>query len=115
MPGRTSRGARNSNGPSQLAFLQRACPFSGARNGHGHAREAAQCCGDEARRPASRRGRARGGTRDPRHVAREVAFLSAAPVRAPCERASKELKRRGFKFVGPTIVHAWMQAVGIVN
>ena len=23
------------------------------------------------------------------------------------ERASKELKRRGFKFVGPTIVHAW--------
>ncbi len=31
------------------------------------------------------------------------------------ERASKELKRRGFKFVGPTIVHAWMQAVGIVN
>ena len=28
---------------------------------------------------------------------------------------SKELKRRGFKFVGPTIVHAWMQAVGMVN
>ncbi|WP_051228872.1 DNA-3-methyladenine glycosylase I [Paludibacterium yongneupense] len=28
---------------------------------------------------------------------------------------SKELKRRGFKFVGPTIVHAWLQAVGIIN
>jgi DNA-3-methyladenine glycosylase I len=28
---------------------------------------------------------------------------------------SKEMKRRGFKFVGPTIVYAWMQAVGIVN
>jgi DNA-3-methyladenine glycosylase I len=28
---------------------------------------------------------------------------------------SKELKRRGFKFVGPTIVYAWMQSVGIVN
>jgi DNA-3-methyladenine glycosylase I len=28
---------------------------------------------------------------------------------------SKELKRRGFKFVGPTIVYAWLQAVGIVN
>jgi DNA-3-methyladenine glycosylase I len=28
---------------------------------------------------------------------------------------SKELKRRGFKFVGPTIAYAWMQAVGIVN
>jgi DNA-3-methyladenine glycosylase I len=31
------------------------------------------------------------------------------------EKASRELKRRGFKFVGPTITHAWMQAVGIVN
>ena len=31
------------------------------------------------------------------------------------ELISKELKRRGFKFVGPTIVYAWMQAVGIVN
>jgi DNA-3-methyladenine glycosylase I len=31
------------------------------------------------------------------------------------ERISKELKLRGFKFVGPTIVYAWMQAVGIVN
>jgi len=30
-------------------------------------------------------------------------------------RISKDLKRRGFKFVGPTIVYAWMQAVGIVN
>src|SRR6266700_176892 len=28
---------------------------------------------------------------------------------------SKDLKRRRFKFVGPTIVYAWMQAVGIVN
>jgi DNA-3-methyladenine glycosylase I len=31
------------------------------------------------------------------------------------ETVSNELKRRGFKFVGPTIVYAWMQAVGIVN
>ena len=31
------------------------------------------------------------------------------------EQISKELKHRGFKFVGPTIVYAWMQAVGIVN
>jgi DNA-3-methyladenine glycosylase I len=31
------------------------------------------------------------------------------------ERISKEMKRRGFSFVGPTIVYAWMQAVGIVN
>jgi DNA-3-methyladenine glycosylase I len=31
------------------------------------------------------------------------------------ETISKEMKRRGFKFVGPTIVYAWMQAVGIVD
>jgi DNA-3-methyladenine glycosylase I len=31
------------------------------------------------------------------------------------ETISKDLKRRGFKFVGPTIVYAWMQAVGMVN
>ncbi len=31
------------------------------------------------------------------------------------ERIAKELKRRGFKFVGATIVYAWLQAVGIVN
>jgi DNA-3-methyladenine glycosylase I len=31
------------------------------------------------------------------------------------ELFSKELKRRGFKFVGPVIVYAWMQAAGIVN
>lgn len=28
---------------------------------------------------------------------------------------SKALKMRGFKFVGPVIVYAWMQAVGIVD
>jgi DNA-3-methyladenine glycosylase I len=31
------------------------------------------------------------------------------------EEMSKALKQRGFKFVGPVIVYAWMQAVGIVN
>ncbi|TAM03143.1 MAG: DNA-3-methyladenine glycosylase I, partial [Pusillimonas sp.] len=25
------------------------------------------------------------------------------------------LKQRGFKFVGPVIVYAWMQATGLVN
>ena len=28
---------------------------------------------------------------------------------------SKDLAQRGFKFVGPTIVYAFMQAVGMVN
>jgi DNA-3-methyladenine glycosylase I len=31
------------------------------------------------------------------------------------ERLSKDLKSRGFKFCGPTIVYAFMQAVGMVN
>jgi DNA-3-methyladenine glycosylase I len=31
------------------------------------------------------------------------------------EQISAELKARGFKFVGPVGVYAWMQAVGIVN
>jgi DNA-3-methyladenine glycosylase I len=31
------------------------------------------------------------------------------------EELSKVLKKRGFKFVGPVIVYAWMQASGIVN
>lgn len=30
-------------------------------------------------------------------------------------RISKELKSRGFSFVGPTIIYAYMQAVGMVN
>jgi DNA-3-methyladenine glycosylase I len=31
------------------------------------------------------------------------------------EQMSKALKARGFSFVGPVIVYAWMQAVGMVN
>lgn len=39
-------------------------------------------------------------------------FVASSPLSA---QISREMKRRGFKFVGPTIVYAWMQAVGIVN
>jgi DNA-3-methyladenine glycosylase I len=39
-------------------------------------------------------------------------WIASSPL---SEQISKEMKRRGFKFVGPTIVYAWMQAVGIVN
>jgi len=31
------------------------------------------------------------------------------------EKISKDLKKKGFKFVGPTIVYAFMQAAGMVN
>jgi DNA-3-methyladenine glycosylase I len=40
----------------------------------------------------------------------------AVPAKTPLsEEMSKALKKRGFKFVGPVIVYAWMQAIGIVN
>ena len=42
--------------------------------------------------------------------------LSEIPTQTPqAEALSKDLKKRGFKFVGPTICYALMQAVGLVN
>lgn len=42
--------------------------------------------------------------------------LSEVPTETEeSKRMSKELKRRGFRFVGPTICYAFMQAVGMVN
>lgn len=42
--------------------------------------------------------------------------LKSVPTETPLSRAiSKDLSSRGFKFVGPTIVYAFMQAVGMVN
>ncbi|HPA52578.1 MAG TPA: DNA-3-methyladenine glycosylase I [Thermoanaerobaculia bacterium] len=38
------------------------------------------------------------------------------PAKTPlAESISKELRKRGFRFVGPTIVYAYLQAVGVVN
>jgi DNA-3-methyladenine glycosylase I len=42
--------------------------------------------------------------------------LSQVPARTPeSDVMSKDLQRRGFKFVGSTICYAFMQAVGMVN
>ena len=42
--------------------------------------------------------------------------LDEIPTQTPESAAmSKDLKRRGFRFVGPTICYAFMQAVGMVN
>ena len=42
--------------------------------------------------------------------------LSDIPAQTPeSEAMSKDLKKRGFKFVGPTICYAFMQAAGMVN
>ena len=41
--------------------------------------------------------------------------LSKLAQTAASERLSKELKRRGWRFVGPTTAYAFMQAMGLVN
>jgi DNA-3-methyladenine glycosylase I len=38
--------------------------------------------------------------------------LAKTPI---SEAISKQLKLRGFKYVGPVVVYAWMQATGIAN
>ena len=43
------------------------------------------------------------------------AFVAANPVTPASTALSKALKRHGFSFVGPTTVHAFMQAMGLVN
>lgn len=42
--------------------------------------------------------------------------MAECPGSTPLSDAlSKELARKGFRFVGSTIVYAWMQSVGVVN
>lgn len=42
--------------------------------------------------------------------------MGDVPPETPASKAlSKELKRRGFRFVGPTTCYAFMQAAGLVN
>jgi DNA-3-methyladenine glycosylase I len=45
-----------------------------------------------------------------------VKIRGDVPAKTPLsESISVALKKRGFKFVGPTTVYAWMQAKGLVN
>lgn len=42
--------------------------------------------------------------------------LAEVPASTPLsQQVSKDLRKAGFRFVGPTIVYAWMQACGLVN
>ncbi len=51
-----------------------------------------------------------------RVVRRRPLYLGGIAQTTPASDAmSKDLKRRGFRFVGSTICHAFMQAVGMVN
>jgi DNA-3-methyladenine glycosylase I len=53
---------------------------------------------------------------DGQPVANARRSMTQVPARTPAsDKMSKDLLRRGFKFVGPTICYAFMQAVGMVN
>ncbi|MGH2407634.1 MAG: DNA-3-methyladenine glycosylase I [Candidatus Limnocylindrales bacterium] len=52
----------------------------------------------------------------PMRLAHDVAGPGAIPVTTPAaEAVSKDLRARGFRFVGPTIVYAFLQSVGRVD
>jgi DNA-3-methyladenine glycosylase I len=53
---------------------------------------------------------------DGKPVQNRLETMKQAPTETPMSQAlSKDLKKRGFTFCGPTIVYAFAQAVGMVN
>jgi DNA-3-methyladenine glycosylase I len=53
---------------------------------------------------------------DGRPIVNDFRTLSEIPAETDLSRAiSKDLKRRGFRFIGPTVIYAFMQTVGIVD
>lgn len=53
---------------------------------------------------------------DGRPIINHFKTLADVPATTPlAQTLSKDLKKRGFRFVGPTIVYAFMQATGMVN
>lgn len=51
-----------------------------------------------------------------RPIINRFAHISKVPARTPeSEAMSRDMKRRGFSFVGPIVCYAFMQAVGMVN
>jgi DNA-3-methyladenine glycosylase I len=56
------------------------------------------------------------GFLDGKVVLNRFSAMKQVPAQTPlAEKISKDLKKRGFRFVGPTIVYAFMQACGLVN
>ncbi|WP_272021719.1 DNA-3-methyladenine glycosylase I [Olleya namhaensis] len=53
---------------------------------------------------------------DNKPIKNTIGFYKNAPANTALSDAlSKDLKKRGFKFVGSTVIYAFMQAVGMVN
>jgi DNA-3-methyladenine glycosylase I len=56
------------------------------------------------------------GFMDGKPLQNKFTSMKQVPTATPlAEKISKDLKQRGFKFVGPTIVYAFMQACGLIN
>ncbi|MFI3242405.1 MAG: DNA-3-methyladenine glycosylase I [Alphaproteobacteria bacterium] len=53
---------------------------------------------------------------DGKPILNQFKDISDVPAQSELSiQISKDLKKRGFKFVGPTIVYSFMQAIGMVN
>ena len=53
---------------------------------------------------------------DEKPIRNRFKTLKDYPAKTPLSiQISKDLQKRGFKFVGPTIIYAFMQAIGMVN
>ncbi len=53
---------------------------------------------------------------DGRPLQNKLHSMKEVPAMTPlAEKISKDMKKRGFRFVGPTIIYAFMQACGLVN
>ena len=53
---------------------------------------------------------------DGKTVENKLQTMDQTPASTPLsDKMSKDLKKRGFRFVGTTIIYAWLQAIGVVN
>lgn len=53
---------------------------------------------------------------DEKPIKNKYTFLKNAPANTPLsDKISKDLKKRGFKFVGSTVIYAFLQATGLLN
>jgi DNA-3-methyladenine glycosylase I len=53
---------------------------------------------------------------DGKPIVNSFETIDELPAKTPLsEKISKDLKKRGFKFLGPTIMYAHLQAVGVIN
>ena len=105
----------------QVAALRRrrtssacsATPASSATAARSRRRSTTRGAPSSWSRPRARSRRSSGATSPP---APRRERRAASRATAPSSLAlSKELKRRGWRFVGPTTVYAFMQAMGLVN